>query len=133
MTSRSLKRRRSLWMLIAMLCLLFLTPFTQLSSGSEARHTGTTSVQKDSLTAEIEENVVLNLAELHHFLNLHMEKLSEKPTVNPKGEGLRSVSLYNVLFLGGRETYFCTLRVFRPCTRILSSVRFFIEYIRLLN
>lgn len=133
MTSLSLKRRSSMWMLMAMLCLLFLTPFTQLSSRSEARPAETASVQTDSLTAEIEEAVVPNLSELHRFLSLRMEKLVEKPTVNPKQGGLRNVSLFDVRLPGGRETLFYMLRVLRPCTRISSSVRFFIEYIRLLN
>ena len=133
MSRRSFQKRSFLWMLMAMLCLLFLTPFTQLSSTAEAWHREATSIQKDSLTAEIEENVLLNFSELHHFLNLRMEKLSEKPTVHTKEAGLRSISFMDVPLLREHGNFFCTLYTLSPCTRIPSAIRFFIEYIRLLN
>lgn len=133
MTSPSLKRRSSLWMLMAMLCLLFLTPFTQLSSTSNVRHTEPAVVQKDTLTAEIEEDVLLDLSEFHHFLNLRMEKLGEKPAIHPKEEGIRTLPLFGALFLGEYKYPFHTLYVPKLCTCISSSIRFFTEYIRLLN
>lgn len=77
MATRRMQKLSSVWMLLAVLCLLLITPFRNISA---LRVNGESSVAthqisaEDSLTARIEEGKLSDMAELRHFLNATIEK-----------------------------------------------------------
>ena len=77
MATRRMQKLSAVWMLLAVLCLLLITPFRNISA---LRVNGESSVAthqisaEDSLTARIEEGKLSDMAELRHFLNVTIEK-----------------------------------------------------------
>lgn len=77
MATRKMQKLSVVWMLLAVLCLLLITPFRNISA---LRVNGESSVAmhqisaEDSLTARIEEGKLSDMAELRHFLNVTIEK-----------------------------------------------------------
>ena len=77
MATRRMQKLSAVWMLLAVLCLLLITPFRNISA---LRVNGESSVPthqistEDSLTARIEEGKLSDMAELRHFLNATIEK-----------------------------------------------------------
>lgn len=77
MATRKMRKLSAVWMLLAVLCLLLITPFRNISAlrvngeSSVATHQIST---EDSLTARIEAGKLSDMAELRHFLNVTIEK-----------------------------------------------------------
>ena len=77
MATRRTQKLSAVWMLLAVLCLLLITPFRNISA---LRVNGESSVAthqisaEDSLTARIVEGKLSDMAELRHFLNATIEK-----------------------------------------------------------
>jgi len=72
-----MQKLSAVWMLLAVLCLLLITPFRNISALRVRGESSAVSDQisaEDSLTARIEEGKLSDIAELRHFLNATIEK-----------------------------------------------------------
>lgn len=77
MATRRMQKLSAVWMLLAVLCLLLITPFrniTALHVSFEIDAAMERASAEDSLTARIEAGKLSDMAELRHFLNATIEK-----------------------------------------------------------
>ena len=77
MATRKMRKLSAGWMLMAVLCLLLITPFrniTALHVSAESSSASDVISEEDSLTARIEAGKLSDMAELRHFLNVTIEK-----------------------------------------------------------
>ncbi|MEE1378297.1 MAG: hypothetical protein UF438_06260 [Oribacterium sp.] len=77
MATRKMRKLSAVWMLMAVLCLLLITPVRNISTLRVSSERGLASdvvSEEDSLTARIEEGKLSDMAELRHFLNATIEK-----------------------------------------------------------
>ena len=77
MATRRMQKLSAVWMLLAVLCLLLITPFrniTALHVSCEIDAATERASAEDSLTARIEAGKLSDMAELRHFLNVTIEK-----------------------------------------------------------
>ena len=77
MATRRMQKLSAVWMLLAVLCLLLITPFrniTALHVSCEIDAAMERASAEDSLTARIEAGKLSDIAELRHFLNATIEK-----------------------------------------------------------
>ena len=81
MTTRRMQKLSSVWMLLAVLCLLLITPFRNIPAlqvSGERQMAADRVSAEDSLTARIEEGKLSDMAELRHFLNATIEKSASR-------------------------------------------------------
>ena len=81
MATRKIRKLSAAWMLMAVLCLLLITPFRNISAlrvSSESSSASDVVSAEDSLTARIEAGKLSDMAELRHFLNATIEKSSSR-------------------------------------------------------
>lgn len=77
MATRKMRKLSAAWMLLAVLCLLLITPFRNVSAlrvSAESSLASDMVPEEDSLTARIEAGKISDMAELRHFLNATIEK-----------------------------------------------------------
>lgn len=77
MATRKMRKLSAAWMLMAVLCLLLITPVRNMSAlrvSSESSSASDVISEEDSLTARIEAGKISDMAELRHFLNATIEK-----------------------------------------------------------
>lgn len=77
MATRRMQKLSAVWMLLAVLCLLLITPFRNMSAlrvSSESSSASDMVPEEDSLTERIEAGKLSDMAELRHFLNATIEK-----------------------------------------------------------
>lgn len=77
MATRKMRKLSAAWMLLAVLCLLLITPVRNISAlrvSAESSSTSDVISEEDSLTARIEAGKLSDMAELRHFLNATIEK-----------------------------------------------------------
>ncbi len=77
MATRKMRKLSAVWMLMAVLCLLLITPVRNISTLRVSNERGLASdvvSEEDSLTARIEAGKLSDMAELRHFLNVTIEK-----------------------------------------------------------
>lgn len=77
MATRKMQKLSVVWMLLAVLCLLLITPVRNISTLRVSSERGLASdvvSEEDSLTARIEAGKLSDMAELRHFLNVTIEK-----------------------------------------------------------
>lgn len=77
MATRKMRKLSAAWMLMAVLCLLLITPVRNMSAlrvSSESSSASDVVSGDDSLTARIEAGKLSDIAELRHFLNATIEK-----------------------------------------------------------
>ena len=77
MATRKMRKLSAAWMLLAVLCLLLITPVRNISAlrvSSESSSASDMVPEEDSLTARIEAGKLSDMAELRHFLNATIEK-----------------------------------------------------------
>lgn len=77
MATRKMRKLSAAWMLMAVLCLLLITPVRNISALHMSSESGPASdvvSEEDSLTARIEAGQLSDMAELRHFLNATLEK-----------------------------------------------------------
>lgn len=77
MATRRMQKLSAVWMLMAVLCLLLITPVRNMSAlhvSSESSSASDMVPEEDSLTARIEAGKLSDIAELRHFLNATIEK-----------------------------------------------------------
>ena len=77
MATRKMRKLSAGWMLMAVLCLLLITPVRNMSALRVSAESGLASdvvSAEDSLTARIEAGKLSDMAELRHFLNATIEK-----------------------------------------------------------
>lgn len=77
MATRKMRKLSVAWMLMAVLCLLLITPVRNMSAlrvSSESSSASDVVSAEDSLTARIEAEKLSDIAELRHFLNATIEK-----------------------------------------------------------
>lgn len=81
MATRKIRKLSAVWMLLAVLCLLLITPFrniTALHVSCEIDAAMERASAEDSLTARIEAGKLSDMAELRHFLNATIEKSASR-------------------------------------------------------
>lgn len=77
MATRKMRKLSAAWMLMAVLCLLLITPVRNISAlrvSAESSLASDMVPEEDSLTARIEAGKISDMAELRHFLNATIEK-----------------------------------------------------------
>lgn len=77
MATRKMRKLSAAWMLMAVLCLLLITPVRNISAlrvSAESSSASDVISEEDSLTARIEVGKISDMAELRHFLNATIEK-----------------------------------------------------------
>lgn len=77
MATRKMRKLSAAWMLMAVLCLLLITPVRNISAlrvSAESSSASDVISEEDSLTARIEAGKLSDMAELRHFLNATIEK-----------------------------------------------------------
>ena len=77
MSTRKMRKLSAAWMLMAVLCLLLITPVRNISAlrvSAESSSASDVVSEEDSLTARIEAGKLSDMAELRHFLNVTLEK-----------------------------------------------------------
>lgn len=77
MVTRRMQKLSAVWMLLAVLCLLLITPVRNISAlrvSAESSLASDMVPEEDSLTARIEAGKISDMAELRHFLNATIEK-----------------------------------------------------------
>lgn len=77
MATRKMRKLSAAWMLMAVLCLLLITPVRNMSAlrvSAESSLASDMVPEEDSLTARIEAGKLSDIAELRHFLNETIEK-----------------------------------------------------------
>lgn len=75
--TKRMQKLSAAWMLMAVLCLLLITPVRNISALRVSAESGLASdvvSEEDSLTARIEAGKLSDMAELRHFLNATIEK-----------------------------------------------------------
>ena len=81
MATRKMRKLSVGWMLMAVFCLLLITPVRNMSAlrvSSESSSASDVISAEDSLTARIEAGKLSDIAELRHFLNATIEKSSSR-------------------------------------------------------
>lgn len=84
MATRRMQKLSAVWMLLAVLCLLLITPVRNISAlhvSSESSSASDMVPEEDSLTARIEAGKLSDMAELRHFLNATIEKSGSRTRV----------------------------------------------------
>ena len=133
MATRRMQKLSAVWMLLAVLCLLLITPFRNISA---LRVNGESSVAthqisaEDSLTARIEAGKLSDMAELRHFLNATIEKSGSRTRMAQRfdegseellhrGVTMKPDELYLLLGIPGHGVSLSSLSILT----ILDSVR----------
>ena len=133
MATRRMQKLSAVWMLFAVLCLLLITPFRNISAlrvSGESRSVSDRVSAEDSLTARIEEGKLSDMAELRHFLNATIEKSSSRTRMAQRfdegseellhrGVTMKSDELYLLLGIPGHGVSLSSLSILT----ILDSVR----------
>lgn len=84
MATRKMRKLSAAWMLMAVLCLLLITPVRNISAlrvSAESSLASDVVSEEDSLTARIEAGELSDMAELRHFLNVTLEKSGSRTRV----------------------------------------------------
>ena len=111
MATRKVRKLSAVWMLLAVLCLLLITPFRNISAlrvSGESSSVSDRISAEDSLTARIEGGKLSDMAELRHFLSATIEKSGSSTRMAQRfDEGSdellhRGVALKPVYSLSGR-------------------------------
>lgn len=133
MATRKMQKLSAVWMLLAVLCLLLITPFrniTALHVSCEIDAATERASAEDSLTARIEAEKLSDMAELRHFLNATIEKSGSRTRMAQRfdegseellhrGVTMKSDELYPLLGIPGHGVSLSSLSILT----ILDSVR----------
>ena len=133
MATRKMRKLSAAWMLLAVLCLLLITPVRNISAlrvSSESSSASDMVPEEDSLTARIEAGKLSDMAELRHFLNVTIEKSGSRTRMAQRfdegseellhrGVTMKSDELHLLLGIPGHGVSLSSLSILT----ILDSVR----------
>lgn len=136
MATRKMRKLSAVWMLLAVLCLLLITPFRNISA---LRVNGESSVAthqisaEDSLTARIEEGKLSDMAELRHFLNVTIEKSGSRTRMAQRFDEGSEELLHRGFMPKSADSLSWTGVLEHWASRPLLSILSILDSVRLLN
>ena len=136
MATRRMQKLSAVWMLLAVLCLLLITPFRNISA---LRVNGESSVAthqisaEDSLTARIEEGKLSDMAELRHFLNVTIEKSGSRTRMAQRFDEGSDALLRRDFALKAVNAFLCHEFLEHGASRSPLSILTVLDSVRLLN
>ena len=136
MATRKMRKLSAVWMLLAVLCLLLITPVRNMSALRVSRESSSASdvvSGEDSLTARIEAGKLSDIAELRHFLNATIEKSGSRTRMAQRFDEGSEELLHRGFTLKPAELLSCsgTLGHWASCP--LLSILSILDSVRLLN
>ena len=136
MVTRRMQKLSAVWMLLAVLCLLLITPFRDISAlrvSSESSSASDVVSAEDSLTARIEAGKLSDMAELRHFLNATIEKSGSRTRMAQRFDEGSEEPLHRGFTLKPAELHLL-LAIPGHCVSLLSlSILTMLDSVRLLN
>ena len=136
MATRRMQKLSAVWMLLAVLCLLLITPCRNISA---LRVNGESSVAthqisaEDSLTARIEEGKLSDMAELRHFLNVTIEKSGSRTRLAQRFDEGSDELLHRDFALKPVNAFRCHEFLEHGTSRSPLSILTILDSVRLLN
>lgn len=136
MATRKMRKLSAVWMLMAVLCLLLITPVRNISTLRVSSERGLASdvvSEEDSLTARIEEGKLSDMAELRHFLNVTIEKSGSRTRMAQRFDEGSDALLRRDFALKAVNAFRCHEFLEHGASRSPLSILTVLDSVRLLN
>lgn len=136
MATRKMRKLSAAWMLMAVLCLLLITPVRNMSAlrvSSESSSASDVASAEDSLTARIEAGKLSDIAELRHFLNATIEKSGSRTRMAQRFDEGSEELLHRGFTLKPEELLSCSGTLGHWASRPTRSILSILDSVRLLN
>lgn len=136
MATRKMRKLSAAWMLMAVLCLLLITPVRNISTLRVSSERGLASdvvSEEDSLTARIEAGKLSDMAELRHFLNVTIEKSGSRTRMAQRFDEGSDAMLHRDFALKPVNALRCQGFLEHGASRSPLSILTILDSVRLLN
>lgn len=136
MATRKMRKLSAVWMLMAVLCLLLITPVRNISTLRVSSERGLASdvvSEEDSLTARIEAGKLSDMAELRHFLNATIEKSGSRTRMAQRFDEGSEELLHRGFMPKSADSLSWTGVLEHWASRPLLSILSILDSVRLLN
>lgn len=136
MATRKMRKLSAVWMLMAVLCLLLITPVRNISTLRVSSERGLASdvvSEEDSLTARIEAGKLSDMAELRHFLNVTIEKSGSRTRMAQRFDEGSDALLRRDFALKAVNAFRCHEFLEHGASRSPLSILTVLDSVRLLN
>ena len=136
MATRKMRKLSAVWMLMAVLCLLLITPVRNISTLRVSSERGLASdvvSEEDSLTARIEAGKLSDMAELRHFLNVTIEKSGSRTRMAQRFDEGSDALLRRDFALKPVNAFRCQVFLEHGASRSPLSILTILDSVRLLN
>lgn len=136
MATRKMRKLSAVWMLMAVLCLLLITPVRNISTLRVSSERGLASdvvSEEDSLTARIEAGKLSDMAELRHFLNATIEKSGSRTRMAQRFDEGSDAMLHRDFALKPVNALRCQGFLEHGASRSPLSILTILDSVRLLN
>lgn len=136
MATRKMRKLSAVWMLMAVLCLLLITPVRNISTLRVSSERGLASdvvSEEDSLTARIEAGKLSDMAELRHFLNATIEKSGSRTRMAQRFDEGSEELLHRDFALKPVNAFRCQGFLEHGASRSPLSILTILDSVRLLN
>lgn len=136
MATRKMQKLSVVWMLLAVLCLLLITPVRNISTLRVSSERGLASdvvSEEDSLTARIEAGKLSDMAELRHFLNVTIEKSGSRTRMAQRFDEGSDAMLHRDFALKPVNALRCQGFLEHGASRSPLSILTILDSVRLLN
>ena len=136
MATRKMRKLSAVWMLMAVLCLLLITPVRNISTLRVSSERGLASdvvSEEDSLTARIEAGKLSDMAELRHFLNVTIEKSGSRTRMAQRFDEGSDELLHRDFALKPVNALHCQGFLEHGASRSPLSILTILDSVRLLN
>ena len=136
MATRKMRKLSAVWMLMAVLCLLLITPVRNISTLRVSSERGLASdvvSEEDSLTARIEAGKLSDMAELRHFLNVTIEKSGSRTRMAQRFDEGSEELLHRDFALKPVNALHCQGFLEHGASRSPLSILTILDSVRLLN
>lgn len=136
MATRKMRKLSAVWMLMAVLCLLLITPVRNISTLRVSSERGLASdvvSEEDSLTARIEAGKLSDMAELRHFLNVTIEKSGSRTRMAQRFDEGSEELLHRDFALKPVNAFRCQGFLEHGASRSPLSILTILDSVRLLN
>jgi len=136
MATRKMRKLSAGWMLMAVLCLLLITPVRNISAlrvSAESSSASDVISEEDSLTARIEAGKISDMAELRHFLNATIEKSGSRTRMAQRFDEGSDALLRRDFALKPVNAFRCQVFLEHGASRSPLSILTILDSVRLLN
>ncbi len=136
MATRKMRKLSAVWMLLAVLCLLLITPVRNISALHVSSESGLASdvvSEEDSLTARIEAGKISDMAELRHFLNATIEKSGSRTRMAQRFDEGSEELLHHGFTPKSAESLSWSCVLGHWASRPPRSILYILDSVRLLN